>query len=566
MGNLLFQGYGRIPNLTGFRQAQHSLRELRRHIERQPLLDVRDETGLVIEPANLPAKDNALVEFEGVSFAYPSRPGVKVLDGISFVAKVGELTALVGPSGAGKSSISALLLREYDPMTANLANPEDEDDKGCQNVSKAKLPEDEDLGQEEKSIRRPSTQSENSQVVGTGVVRFAGNDLRNCNLKSLRSQISVVHQDPQLLSGTIFQNVIASLDDPTDHQTGGDAETIGTKESMRDRCVEALRSAEAWDFVEALPDGIDTVVSGGRTTMLSGGQQQRIALARALFRRPVLLILDEATSALSSDIEMRIRHNLERIQQQSGLTIISIAHRLQFTQTAHNIIVLDKGRLVDQGTFEKLTQEPRDHSVFVDLLDACQPDGLPATEEADEIPSVTSNGAHPEQNPIPQKDRKGSFTSGQNASRLVPGAKRRVLKSIGNRKWTVLLALALAIVLAGLTQAGRVFVQGRAQGKMSGNSNDTTSTDTYALIFAVAAVPVGLVAWGLDGLAGISAKRLQRTLASDSANNILQQEISYFDTRGSSAGTLTASLSKHTGRVAAVYTVTLSKVEFMSSA
>ena len=563
MGNLLFQGYGRIPNLTGFRQAQYSLRELRRHIERQPLLDVRDETGHIIEPANLPTKGNALIEFEGVSFAYPSRPGMKALDGISFVAKAGELTALVGPSGAGKSSIGALLLREYDPMTANLANPEDEDGKACQNGLTSKLPGDQDLDREEKSIRKTIAPSESSQTIGTGVIRFAGNDLRCCNLKSLRSHISVVHQDPQLLSGTIFHNVIAGLTNVADH--AGDQEKSGTVEPLRDRCIEALRSAEAWDFVEALPEGMDTVVSGGRTTMLSGGQQQRIALARALFRRPVLLILDEATSALSSDIEMKIRHNLERIQRQSDLTIISIAHRLQFAQTAHNVLVMDKGRIVDKGTFETLTQGPRHHSVFVDLLDACQLDGPSVHDETDEIFAEETN-AQLEQSNIPQENRNVSGGPGKDASQLKPGVKKRVLERIGNRKWAILFALVLAIVLAGFTQGGRVYVQGRAQGKMSGNTNDATSTDTYALIFAVAAVPVGLVAWGLDGLAGISAKRLQRMLASDSANNILQQEISYFDTQGSSAGTLTASLSKHTGRVADVYTITLSKVEFTSSA
>jgi ATP-binding cassette subfamily B (MDR/TAP) protein 1 len=107
MGNLLWMGYTRLPNLTGFRRGLHALRVIRRHIERQPFVDIRDDQGLEFSSSG--DKLAPTIEFEGVTFAYPSRPDVKALDTVSFLARGGELTALVGPSGSGQLFPASLL-------------------------------------------------------------------------------------------------------------------------------------------------------------------------------------------------------------------------------------------------------------------------------------------------------------------------------------------------------------------------------------------------------------------------------------------------------------------------
>ena len=158
----------------------------------------------------------------------------------------------------------------------------------------------------------------------------------------------MVHQEPQLLSGSVFENIASGLaGTPLRHRKDLDSSDQEKVSLTRQLCIEALKKAEAWEFVQDLPQGMDTQITGGHTGILSGGQQQCLAIARALIGKPAVLILDEATSALSSDVELKIRNNLELEQQQRGLTVISIAHRLQFAQLAQKIVVMQQGRIVD---------------------------------------------------------------------------------------------------------------------------------------------------------------------------------------------------------------------------
>jgi ATP-binding cassette subfamily B protein/subfamily B ATP-binding cassette protein MsbA len=167
-----------------------------------------------------------------------------------------------------------------------------------------------------------------------GAILVDGTELRTCDLVAWRGRLGVVDQDPFLFHATIRENIAYGKPDAT------------TEEIMA-----AVRAAHAEGFIARLSDGYETVI-GERGCRLSGGQRQRIAPARALVRKPDVLILDEATSALDSESERQIRSALE--EQRGQRTILTIAHRLSTISRADQIGVLMEGKLVAQGTHQQL--------------------------------------------------------------------------------------------------------------------------------------------------------------------------------------------------------------------
>jgi subfamily B ATP-binding cassette protein MsbA len=171
-----------------------------------------------------------------------------------------------------------------------------------------------------------------------GQVTLDGYDLRAVTLKSLRRVIAVVPQDPLLFGGTVRENI-----------------AYGRLEATDEEIAAAARAANAANFIADLPDGYATII-GERGVKLSGGQRQRIAIARALLRNPAVLILDEATSSLDTESETLVRQALDRLMR--GRTVVIIAHRLSTVERADRIVVLDGGRIVEQGTHAALLAQP----------------------------------------------------------------------------------------------------------------------------------------------------------------------------------------------------------------
>jgi len=167
-----------------------------------------------------------------------------------------------------------------------------------------------------------------------GTIRVDGRDIKEFDVNWLREQMGVVAQEPILFSGTVRDNVIFACPNATDEEV-----------------IAALEAANAWDFVGKFPDVLDTVI-GERGVRLSGGQKQRIAIARALLKDPAILILDEATSALDVESEALVQRALDRLME--GRTTLIIAHRLSTVATADQVLVLDQGELVEQGTHGEL--------------------------------------------------------------------------------------------------------------------------------------------------------------------------------------------------------------------
>jgi ATP-binding cassette, subfamily B, bacterial len=251
------------------------------------LLETRSGIVAPPSPATAPQRAALDLEFDGVHFAYPARPGIAALERFSLRVAPGERVALVGPSGAGKSTVFALLLRFYDPQQ--------------------------------------------------GAVRIGGVDLREMDPRAARRLVAVVPQEPVIFAASVLENV-----------------RYGRLDATREAVTAACAQACALEFIERLPQGLDTPL-GERGVTLSGGQKQRVSIARALLADRPILLLDEATSSLDAAAERLVQQGLEALEK--GRTTLVIAHRLATVQTAGRIVVLERGAIVAQGTHAELMRQ-----------------------------------------------------------------------------------------------------------------------------------------------------------------------------------------------------------------
>jgi len=261
------------------------------------LMEILDEEAedIKVEEDITPITLQGNVVFNNISFAYPSRKEVQVLNNISFEVKAGEKIALVGSSGAGKSTISNILLQFYKPNSGSLV--------------------------------------------------FDGKEATNYNLHQLRNNMALVPQEVILFGGSIKENIAYGK------PSASDAEIL-----------EAAKGANALEFIERFPDGLETLV-GERGIQLSGGQRQRIAIARAILKNPSILILDEATSALDSESEKLVQDALERLMK--NRTSFVIAHRLSTIKDADKIMVLQDGAIIETGNHNDLLA--KDDGIYQNL-------------------------------------------------------------------------------------------------------------------------------------------------------------------------------------------------------
>ena len=167
-----------------------------------------------------------------------------------------------------------------------------------------------------------------------GAIRIDGVDVRDVTFTSLRENIGLVPQDTMLFNATVRENIL-----------------YGRLDATEEEILEAAKAANAYEFIEKLPNGFDTIV-GERGNSLSGGQRQRIAIARAILKNPSILILDEATSALDTESEKIVQEALERLMK--NRTALVIAHRLSTIKHADHIVVLQQGCVVEEGTHDEL--------------------------------------------------------------------------------------------------------------------------------------------------------------------------------------------------------------------
>ncbi|KAJ5729068.1 uncharacterized protein N7483_003576 [Penicillium malachiteum] len=462
--------------------------------------------------------DSEDIIFQDVHFSYPARPDVPVLQGVNFTIPSRKHTAIVGPSGGGKSTIVALLERFYDPL------------KGSICIDKL--------------------------------------NFRDVNVQFLRGNIGFVQQEPSLLDRSILENIAyglvtsaseehqhlrpflsdSSLSDLTTRIRSGVLEKHALEQfdPSVDEIVtlvrEAADSSNALYFIDALPFGLASSV-GPSGSRLSGGQKQRIALARALVRKPSLLILDEATAALDSTSEKLIQDALADLTER--VTIIYIAHRLATAKDADKTVVMQMGKVAEEGSHVELVARGCSYAEMVRLQDLgrYQDETLPDYATVQVVEKKTEKAKIKPKKDKPQEKYSNWLTIKFTLSLIRPNS------------LYIFLGLAMAVVIGGSYTAEAV-IFGQTVGALSPCARADSirhSGHLYGLLFFVMAI-VELSANIIGGYAfGWAADKILYRIRVLSLRSLLGQTVPWHGMNDRTPGTL---ITYITGDAAALSSIT----------
>ncbi len=470
-----------VPPVSAFIGAKTSVGPMLSVIDREPGIDGMSDEGKKL------SKVQGDICLKDVNFAYPSRPNINVCNQYSLDIKAGETVALVGASGAGKSTIINLLLRFYD--------------------------------------------------VQSGAVMLDGINVRDLNIKWLRSKIGLVSQEPILFSGSIADNIGYGLG--PDHSL--------TPAERQERIEEAAKQANAAEFITGFPRGYDTDVGTGGIS-LSGGQKQRIAIARALVKKPALLLLDEATSALDAASEKVVQASIDDLQSKHSYTTLIVAHRLSTIKNADKIALVSNGVIAELGTHDELIAK---RGLYADLV-SLQMDDIADDNDSDPM-EATLDGYVPK---VKTPRGGASTTNGASETDRTDDSEDKIPKEEETKLMRNIQSMIfkhpfwLGVSLFGSAAFGSMFpcwglLLAKTQDLFYNEDTDKLREEAtevslwYILLASVALISSTLQFWGTAHV----SERVSMRLRSDYFEAIIRREIGFFDFEENSAGALATRLA-----------------------
>ncbi|TIC04401.1 P-loop containing nucleoside triphosphate hydrolase protein [Wallemia mellicola] len=479
------------PQLQIIAKGQAAAAKIYETIERIPPIDSASEDGLK------PSSIDGNITFKDVNFAYPARPEIQVMKNFSTKFSQGKFTALVGASGSGKSTSIGLIERFYDPSS--------------------------------------------------GLIELDGTNIRDLNVKWLRSKIGLVGQEPVLFNDTIRANV--------EHGLIGTEMEHWSDDQKLELVTKACKTANADSFIDDLPEGYNNTV-GERGMLLSGGQKQRVAIARAIVSDPPILLLDEATAALDSASESIVQKALD--QAAMNRTTVAIAHRLSTIKNADQIIVMDHGEILEIGDHNSLTA--KSDGAYSQLVSAQQ---LSNHLEVDNIEADTDDQSIHDMASVKDSVRSpGSeilnvMEDVDNSKKYSWGYLLKSLIKLNRNSWPLYMfgSIAAMVSAAGFPCFGIVF--GLIMQDLSLKSVDDAdyhsymrqTTDRDSLWFFIIALGIGIALVIQNYCMQKSGEKLTFNLRHESFKKLLRSDVEYFDKKENNTGVLCSGLADNARKV-----------------